>query len=126
MMGRHRHGGYCRTTLRRAVWAACCTTNTYLAARTVARAYVTDLQGRWTLASATAPLAPAKLTYAINAFPVPFGEEGLSIQVTTPTAGPLTVQLYDVLGRIIYNHSVATVEVGTSTVSLPGSGQLRA
>ncbi len=114
-----------RSTDAGATWSNEGATQRDAAARTVARAYVTDLQGRWTLASATAPLAPAKLTYAINAFPVPFGDNGLSIQVTTPTAGPLTVQLYDVLGRLIYHHAVATVEVGTSTVNLPGSGQLR-
>ncbi|WP_283564561.1 M43 family zinc metalloprotease [Hymenobacter sp. H14-R3] len=114
-----------RSTDGGATWSNEGATQREAAARTVARAYVTDLQGRWTLASTTAPLAPAPLTYAINAFPVPFGDDGLSIQVTTPTAGPLTVQLYDVLGRVIYNHSIAMVEVGTSTVRLPGSGQLR-
>jgi hypothetical protein len=93
---------------------------------TTARTYVTDLQGRWKLASATVPLTPAILTYTIHALPVPFGADSLSIRVTTPTAGPLTVQLCDMLGCIIYSHSVATVEVGTSTVSLLGSGQLQA
>ncbi|WP_198172437.1 M43 family zinc metalloprotease [Hymenobacter ginkgonis] len=90
----------------------------------VSRDYVTDLTGRWTLGSASTPLTPAAITYAINAFPVPFSSNGLAIQVTTPTAGPLQVQLYDVLGRVIYSHAVATVEVGTSTVDLPGAGQL--
>ena len=36
------------------------------------------------------------------------------------------VKLYDVLGRIIYDQPVANVEVGTSIVSLPGTGQLLA
>lgn len=90
----------------------------------VSRDYVADLAGRWTLGRAAAPLTPAAITYAINAFPVPFSSNGLAIQVTTPTAGPLQLQLYDVLGRVIYSHSVATVEVGTSTVDLPGAGLL--
>jgi hypothetical protein len=93
-------------------------------ARTIRRAFVTNLSGRWTLASPASPLAPAASTYAITAFPVPFGADGLSIQVATPTAGPLNVQLYDVLGRVIYSQDLAAVEVGTSTVALPGSGLL--
>ena len=68
--------------------------------------------------------APAG-AYAIMALPVPFAAAGLSIQVTTPTAGPLRVHLYDVLGRAVYDQTLASVEVGTSLVSLPGSGQLR-
>ena len=115
-----------RSTNGGAAWTNEGATQRDPAAHAVARAYVTDLQGRWTLAGPTAALAPATVTYAINAFPVPFGNDGLSIQVTTPTAGPLTVQLYDVLGRAIYDHAVANVEVGTSTVSLPGSGLLSA
>jgi hypothetical protein len=90
----------------------------------VSRDFVTELNGRWTLASATAPLTPAAITYAITALPVPFTADGLSLQVTTPTAGPLTVQLYDVLGRTIYNHEVATVAIGTSTLVLPNTGIL--
>ncbi|AMR27000.1 hypothetical protein A0257_07690 [Hymenobacter psoromatis] len=95
-------------------------------ARLVSRDYVAGLAGRWTLASPNATLPPAAITYAINAFPVPFAADGLSIQVTTATAGPLDVKLYDVLGRIIYDQPVANVEVGTSVVSLAGSGQLLA
>ena len=93
-------------------------------AKTVTRAFVTDLQGRWTLASATAPPTLAAATYGISAFPVPFGAEGLSVQVTTPTAGPLSIKLYDMLGRVIYDRALATVEVGTSTVALPGAERL--
>jgi len=88
--------------------------------RLVSRTYVTDLQGRWTLASTTTPLGSVA-AMRIEAFPVPFTTGGLSLQVSTPTAGPLTVQLYDVLGRRLYNHAVATVDVGTSTVNLPGT-----
>ncbi|NML65622.1 T9SS type A sorting domain-containing protein [Hymenobacter sp. RP-2-7] len=93
-------------------------------ARLVTRAYVTDLAGRWTLASTTTPLAPVASTLILNAFPVPFATEGLALQVTTPTAGPLTAQVFDVLGRRLYDRTLANVEVGTSTVSLPGTEQL--
>ncbi|MGI4834683.1 MAG: M43 family zinc metalloprotease [Janthinobacterium lividum] len=99
------------------------TTTRDASARLVTRAYVTDLTGRWTLASTTTPLAPAS-AFSINAFPVPFTTEGLALQVTTPTAGPLTVQVFDVLGRRLYDRTVAAVEVGTSTVGLPGTEQL--
>jgi hypothetical protein len=93
-------------------------------AHTIRRTYTTNLNGRWTLASAASPPTPATIAYAISAFPVPFSGDGLSIQVTTATAGPLHVQLYDLLGRVIYNQDLAGVEVGTSTVALPGSGLL--
>lgn len=88
--------------------------------RLVSRANVTDLQGRWTLASTTTPLGSVA-AMRIEAFPVPFTTGGLSLQVSTPMAGPLVVQLYDVLGRRLYDHAVATVDVGTSTVNLPGT-----
>jgi len=91
----------------------------------VSRNFVTDLQGRWTLGSATAALTPAAIQYTIAALPVPFTSEGLSLLVTTPTAGPLHVRMYDAIGRTIYDHAVANVEVGTSTVQLPNSGFLQ-
>jgi hypothetical protein len=94
-------------------------------ARLVSRNFVTDLQGRWTLGSATTPLTPAAMQYTIAALPVPFTSEGLSLLVTTPTAGPLHVRMYDVIGRTLYDHTVANVEVGTSTVQLPNSGFLQ-
>jgi hypothetical protein len=94
-------------------------------ARLVSRNFVTDLQGRWTLGTTTAALSPAVLQYAISALPVPFTGDGLSLLVTTPTAGPLHVRMYDVVGRTIYDHAIATVEVGTSTVQLPNSGTLQ-
>ncbi len=91
----------------------------------VSRNFATDLQGRWTLGSATAPLTPAAIQYTISALPVPFTGEGLSLLVTTPTAGPLHVRMYDVIGRTIYDHAIANVEIGTSTVQLPNSGILQ-
>ena len=112
-----------RSTDAGATWTNEGATQRDAAAKTVARAFITDLQGRWTLSNGQAGrLAAAPVTYAITAFPVPFdGTNGLSVQVTTATAGPLTVQLYDMLGRSIYNHAVANVEIGTSTVNLPGT-----
>jgi hypothetical protein len=94
-------------------------------AHLVSRNFVTDLQGRWTLGSSTAALTPAAIQYTISALPVPFTSEGLSLLVTTPTAGPLHVRMYDVIGRTIYDHAIANVEVGTSTVQLPNSGILQ-
>ncbi len=107
-----------------ATWSNEGATQRDAAARSVSRAYVTDLQGRWTLATATAAPPLATTTYGISAFPVPFGTDGLSVQVTTPTAGPLSIKLYDMLGRVLYDYPVATVEVGTSTVALPGAERL--
>lgn len=96
------------------------------AARLVSRSSVPDLRGRWTLGSATAPLAPAAAsTYAVSAFPVPFSAEGLTLQVTTSLDGPLRATFYDVLGRVIYDQAVDTVTAGTSIVSLPGAGALQ-
>jgi hypothetical protein len=107
-----------------ATWSNEGATQRDAAARTVARTYVTDLQGRWTLATAAAAPPLAAATYGISAFPVPFGPDGLSVQVTTPTAGPLSIKLYDMLGRVLYDYPLATVEVGTSTVALPGAERL--
>ncbi len=107
-----------------ATWADQGATRRDPAAGLVRRDYVAALAGRWTLASPAAPPPVAAITYSISAFPVPFTAEGLAIQVTTATAGPLDVQLYDVLGRALYRRAVASVEVGTSVVSLAGSGRL--
>ena len=107
-----------------ATWSNEGATQRALDTHVVRRAYVTDLNGRWTLASAASPPTLAATTYAINAFPVPFGADGLSIQVITPTAGPLSARLYDMLGRLLYSQTLASVEVGTSTLTLPGTGQL--
>lgn len=113
-----------RSTDAGATWTNEGATQRALDTHTVRRAYVTDLTGRWTLASPTSPPTPAASRYAINAFPVPFGAEGMSIQVTTATAGPLSAKLYDMLGRLLYDQALASVEVGTSTLTLPGTGQL--
>ncbi len=107
-----------------ATWTNEGATQRDIATRTVRRTFVADLNGRWTLANASSPPTPAASTYAINAFPVPFGAEGISIQVTTATAGPLRARLYDMLGRLLYDQALASVEVGTSTLALPGAGLL--
>ncbi|MGI4759633.1 MAG: M43 family zinc metalloprotease [Janthinobacterium lividum] len=113
-----------RSTDAGATWTNEGATQRDAATRTVRRAYVTDLNGRWTLASAASPPTLAASTFGINAFPVPFGADGLSVQVTTATAGPLSAKLYDMLGRLLYDQALASVEVGTSTLALPGTGQL--
>jgi hypothetical protein len=114
-----------RSTDAGASWSNEGATQRDAGAHLVSRNFVTDLQGRWTLGSATAPLTPAAIQYTIAALPVPFTSEGLSLLVTTPTAGPLHVRMYDVVGRTIYDHAIANVEVGTSTVQLPNSGFLQ-
>jgi hypothetical protein len=113
-----------RSTDAGATWTNEGATQRDATARTVRRTYVTDLNGRWTLGSAASPPTPAASSYVISAFPVPFGADGLSIQVTTATAGPLSARLYDMLGRLLYDQALASVEVGTSTLTLPGAGQL--
>jgi len=90
----------------------------------LSRDFVTDLNGRWTAASLNAPLSIGPAAFAINALPVPFNSDGLSLQISTATAGPVSVKLYDVLGRVVYDQAVANVEVGTSTISLPGTRYL--
>jgi len=65
------------------------------------------------------------VTNQIDAYPVPFGDAGLSLQVSTCTAGPATVQIYDILGRRMYESTVATPQVGITTVGLPETGRLR-
>ena len=93
------------------------------AARQVTRTYA-NLPGRWALAGATPNLAVAAVIYSIQAFPIPFTSGGLSLQISTPAAGPLSVQLYDAAGRRVIDRAVASIEAGVSTVTLPGSEQL--
>ena len=108
-----------------ATWSSEGATSRNNTANTVTRNAVTDLQGRWTLGGINSVLTPATVQYAITPLPIPFTSDGLSLQVTTPDAGQLSVQLYDILGRVIYNHEVGNLDVGTSTITLPGSGQLK-
>lgn len=65
------------------------------------------------------------VTNQIDAYPVPFGDAGLSLQVSTCTAGPASVQIYDILGRRVYDSVVSAPQVGVTTVSIPETGRLR-
>jgi len=75
--------------------------------------------------STSATVTVTGVTNQIDAFEVPFGDAGLSLQVSTCTAGPATVQIYDMLGRRMYESTVATPQVGITTVGLPETGRLR-
>jgi hypothetical protein len=65
------------------------------------------------------------ITNQIDAYPVPFGDAGLSLQVSTCTAGPATVQIYDIMGRRMYESTVGAPQVGITTISLPETSRLR-
>jgi zinc-dependent metalloproteinase lipoprotein len=65
------------------------------------------------------------VTNQIDAYPVPFGDAGLSLQVSTCTAGPATVQIYDIMGRRMYESTVGAPQVGITTISLPETSRLR-
>ncbi|MGI4863557.1 MAG: M43 family zinc metalloprotease [Janthinobacterium lividum] len=75
--------------------------------------------------STSATISVEGITNAIQAYPVPFGDNGLSLQVSTCTAGAVSVQIYDVLGRRVFGSTVANAQVGTVQVSLPETGRLR-
>jgi hypothetical protein len=75
--------------------------------------------------STSSTIAVTAVTNQIDAYPVPFGDAGLSLQVSTCTAGPATVQIYDILGRRMYESTVGTPQVGISTIPLPETGRLR-
>ncbi|MGI4871903.1 MAG: M43 family zinc metalloprotease [Janthinobacterium lividum] len=64
--------------------------------------------------------------WTASAFPIPFHSDGVSVQVATPTAGPLRLKMYDALGRKVYDQDVANAEVGLNTMALPGLGSLQA
>ncbi len=65
------------------------------------------------------------ITNQIDAYPVPFGDAGLSLQVSTCTAGPASVQIFDIMGRRVYESTVGTPQVGITTLSMPETGRLR-
>ena len=75
--------------------------------------------------STSATVVVTGITNVIDAYPVPFGDAGLSLQVSTCTAGPASVQIYDIMGRRVYDSTVGTPQVGTTTVSMPETGRLR-
>jgi hypothetical protein len=65
------------------------------------------------------------VTNQIDAYPVPFGDKGLSLQVSTCTAGAASVQIYDILGRRVYESTVGAPQVGITTIDMPETGRLR-
>ncbi|RZK61900.1 MAG: T9SS type A sorting domain-containing protein [Hymenobacter sp.] len=75
--------------------------------------------------STSSTIGVAAVANSIDAYPVPFGEAGLSLQVSTCTAGPAAVQIYDVVGHRVYDNIVSTPPVGITTVNLPETGRLR-
>lgn len=75
--------------------------------------------------STSSTIAVAAITNSINAYPVPFGDAGLSLQVSTCTAGPASVQIYDVVGHRVYDNTVSAPQVGVTTISIPETGRLR-
>jgi hypothetical protein len=75
--------------------------------------------------SASSTVGVIAVTNQIDAYPVPFGDAGLSLQVSTCTAGPATVQIYDILGRRMYESTVGAPQVGITTISMPETSRLR-
>jgi zinc-dependent metalloproteinase lipoprotein len=65
------------------------------------------------------------ITNQIDAYPVPFGDAGLSLKISTCTAGPATVQIYDIMGRRQYESTVGTPQVGITPINLPETSRLR-
>jgi hypothetical protein len=75
--------------------------------------------------SASSTVTVTGVTNQIDAYPVPFGDAGLSLKISTCTAGPATVQIYDMLGRRMYESTVATPQVGITPINMPETGRLR-
>jgi zinc-dependent metalloproteinase lipoprotein len=75
--------------------------------------------------STSATVAVTGVTNQIDAYPVPFGDAGLSLKVSTCTAGPATVQIYDTMGRRVYESTVGTPQAGITPIDMPETGRLR-
>lgn len=75
--------------------------------------------------SASSTVNVVGVTNTIDAYPVPFGDAGLSLQVSTCTAGAASVQIYDIMGRRVYDNTVGAPAVGITTISLPETGRLQ-
>ncbi|KUG09933.1 T9SS type A sorting domain-containing protein [Solirubrum puertoriconensis] len=67
----------------------------------------------------------ALATFAAVAWPLPFGADGLTLQVRTPVPGPATLVVSDALGRKVLQQQ-AQLAVGTSEVEVVGAGKLAA
>ncbi len=101
------------------------TTNTSTISVTPTKASVYRLTVSSGGCSASSTITVTGVTNQIDAYPVPFGDSGLSLQVSTCTAGAATVQIYDVMGRRVYDNVVSTPQVGITTVAIPETGRLR-
>jgi hypothetical protein len=75
--------------------------------------------------SASSTVTVTGVTNQIDAYPVPFGDAGLSLKVSTCTAGPATVQVYDMLGRRMYESTVGSPQAGITTINMPETSRLR-
>jgi len=75
--------------------------------------------------STSSTVSVTAISNSITAYPVPFGDAGLSLQVSTCTAGPAAVQIYDIMGRRVYDNVVSTAQVGVTTVNIPETSRLR-
>lgn len=75
--------------------------------------------------STSSTVSVAAATNSITAYPVPFGDAGLSLQISTCTAGSVSVQILDMLGRRVYDTTVGNAPFGTVTLSLPETGRLQ-
>ncbi|GAB2963550.1 hypothetical protein GCM10027048_35730 [Hymenobacter coalescens] len=61
--------------------------------------------------------------FAAQAAPNPFGAGGLKVQVNTKTAGAVSFDLHDAVGRALLTHQ-ADVPAGGAAVALAGAGRL--
>lgn len=75
--------------------------------------------------SASSTVTVVGVTNQIDAYPVPFGDAGLSLKISTCTAGAATVQIYDMLGRLMYESTVGTPQVGITPIDMPETSRLR-
>jgi hypothetical protein len=75
--------------------------------------------------SNSSTIAVAAINNEITAYPVPFGNDGHSLRVSTCTAGPASVHIYDVVGHRIYDNVVSTPAVGVTTINIPETARLR-
>ncbi|HET9504686.1 MAG TPA: M43 family zinc metalloprotease [Hymenobacter sp.] len=101
------------------------TTNTATISVTPTKASVYRLTVSSGTCSTSSTITVTGVTNQIDAYPVPFGDAGLSLQVSTCTAGPASVQIFDIMGRRVYDSVVSTPQVGITTVGIPETGRLR-
>lgn len=81
-----------------------------------------DIDGRETL-SDIRPVSVEGVDFAVQAVPNPFGGEGLKVQVSTRTAGPVTLTLHDAIGRVLLTGR-HEVPAGNTALNLNGAAQL--